>query len=265
MEIIKTNNYDNFELINTENGHNISNRPINWNRVSHLREELKSKNLTSAFMIKVNSKKASKKRYNASGKKYCIVDGQHRFLACKLEELPFHYLVNDTLHLKDVPKAASVSKGWSLRDFLHTYVSEGKNDYIAFEGYMRTNNFAPSLTLVILCGSRSRHSTKSFINGELQITRDWEFSNAFANAISDFGDYINFNRHARFAEALLIAFQNDKYDHQRMMTKVEYLSGKMKRCADTKMHLEQLEEIYNYNSRDKVRLNLLRDIDKGLY
>ena len=50
-----------------------------------------------------------------------------------------------------------------------------------------------------------------------------------------------------------------------MMTKVEYLSGKMKRCADTKMHLEQLEEIYNYNSRDKVRLNLLRDIDKGLY
>jgi len=91
LEIIKTNNYDNFELINTENGHNISNRPINWNRVSHLREELKSKNLTSAFMIKVNSKKASKKRYNASGKKYCIVDGQHRLLACKLEELPFNY------------------------------------------------------------------------------------------------------------------------------------------------------------------------------
>ena len=45
MEIIKTNNYDNFELINTENGHTISNRPINWNRVSHLRDELKSKNV----------------------------------------------------------------------------------------------------------------------------------------------------------------------------------------------------------------------------
>jgi len=31
------------------------------------------------------------------------------------------------------------------------------------------------------------------------------------------------------------------------------------RCSDMRDHLEQIEYIYNYNSKDKVKLNTMRD------
>jgi len=46
-----------------------------------------------------------------------------------------------------------------------------------------------------------------------------------------------------------------------MMKKLEYASGHMKKMPDKRLHLEQLEWVYNYKSRSKVRLNIIRDIE----
>ena len=88
MRIIQTSNYDMFELIE-------SNRPINPTKIDRMRERIKNKNLTSGYNIIVNSKEAGKKRYGTDGTKYPIVDGQHRFISCKLEGQKFYYQVND--------------------------------------------------------------------------------------------------------------------------------------------------------------------------
>ena len=78
MRVYETKNYNSFELI-TEN------RPVDYRKVERMRKQIAKKNLTSSYIINVNSKEASATRYGMDGTKFAVVDGQHRFISCKLE------------------------------------------------------------------------------------------------------------------------------------------------------------------------------------
>ena len=169
-----------------------------------------------------------------------------------------YYQVVDSLTLEDIPRAAAVQSSWKMTDFIHYYATLGVQSYLLFKSYMERNNFAPSSTLSILCGDRRGHVLTRLKNGELEITRNWTVANAFADAITELGEYISFNKQARFLEAYMICFANPEFSHNRMITKLEYLSSKMNREPDTWSHLEQLENIYNYNTKKKVKLNTIK-------
>ena len=252
MRILHTNNYKMFELIK-------ENRPINWPKIERMRIKVREKNLTSAYTIIVNSREAGKERYKTDGTKLPIVDGQHRFVSCKLENKTVYYQINDDVTLEDIPTAASMQNSWKLTDYLHHFCTKEVSEYVKFNEYMTLNEFPPSTTLVILCGDRGSHITNMFKSGKMEVTTAWEFANKFAEAVDDFGAFINFNKHARFIEALHICFEHPKYNHERMMTKIEYLSNKLKRRPDVKSHLEQLEYVYNYKAIKRLKLNTIRD------
>ena len=252
MKVLHTTNFTNFSLIK-------ANRPVDWGKIARLRKEIKRKNLTREYPVNVNSKAASARRYGLDGTKIGIVDGQHRFISCKLEKVPMYYQIVDSLTLDDIPKAAAVQSSWKMKDFIHHYATNGNQEYLLFRSYMERNNFAPSSTLTILCGDRRGHILSRLKNGELKITRHWAVANAFADAIKELGEYISFNKQARFLEAYITCFVNPEYSHSKMITKLEYLSSKMKRVPDTWSHLEQLENIYNYNTKgDKIKLNTIK-------
>ena len=158
MRIYTTKNYNSFELI-TEN------RPVDYRKVERMRKQIAKKNLTSSYIINVNSKEASASRYGMDGTKFAIVDGQHRFISCKLENKKIYYLVNDDLTLDDIPKAASLQNSWKVTDYLHHYAERGFDEYRAFNGYMTRNQFPPSATMMILCGSRGTFISSSLKSG----------------------------------------------------------------------------------------------------
>ena len=249
-----TINFDDFSLIK-------ANRPVDWNKITRMRKEIKRKNLTKEYPVNVNSKTASKRRYGLDGNNMGVIDGQHRYISCKLEKVPMYYQVVDTLTLDDIPRAAAVQSSWKMKDFIHHHATQGKQQYMLFRSYMERNNFAPSSTLTILCGDRTRHTVNRLKNGELNITRNWNEANAFASAIEELGEFISFNKQARFLEAYNICFKNKEFSHSRMITKLEYLSSKMKRMTDTYSHLEQLESVYNFNTKNnKVKLNTIQRV-----
>ena len=243
-----TKDYDDFEMIE-------SNRPINWKKVERMRGEIRNKNLSSAYVVIVNSKTAGKKRYNTSGTKYPVVDGQHRFMSLKLEGKKIYYLVNDNVTLDDIPRAASMQNAWKLNDYIHHFAAPPRNDmkYQLFQSYMQTNKFPASTTAVILLGHRSHPIIDQMKAGVLKFKRNWNSAYKFAECVKDFSKYVNFNKNARFLEAYVRVFDHPDYDHKRMMAKFNYLSNKINRCADAQSFLEQFEYIYNYNARDKVK------------
>jgi len=248
-----TTNFDDFSLI-------AANRPVDWGKIAVLRKELRRKNLTREYPVNVNSRTASKERYGLDGTKG-VVDGQHRYISCKLESVPMYYQVVDTLTLDDIPRAAAVQSSWKMKDYIHHHATKGRKQYMLFSSYMEKNRFAPSSTLTILCGDRSKYTVSKLKTGELNITTDWTVANAFADAIKELGAYISFNRQARFLEAYMICWNNEEFNHERMITKLEYLSSKVKKMTDTYSHLEQLESIYNFNTKtNKVKLNTVNRV-----
>ena len=246
MRIYQTTKYNEFGLIEY-------NRPIDYKKVDRMRESIRQKDLSSSFIIVVNSKEMSKERYGLDGNTYGVVDGQHRFVSLSLEGRKVYYLINDETELDDIPKAASLQDSWKLTDYIHSHSTKGKSQYIALRSYMENNKFPPSSTLVILCGDRGSHVLKQVRDGELQIARDWKESNEIASNIEGMSKYITFARNARFIEAYVQAYDNPEFDHKHMMTKLDYLGSKFRRCASTSDFLEQIEFIYNYKSRNPVQ------------
>ena len=117
MSILNTTNFNDFSLID-------SNRPPDWKKVAKMREEIKRKNLTKEYPLIMNSKAASKRRYGLDGTKIGVVDGQHRFLSCKLEGIKMYYQVSDNVTLDDIPRAAAVQKSWKMTDYIHHHSTE---------------------------------------------------------------------------------------------------------------------------------------------
>jgi len=246
MKVHNTKDYSTFELI-------AENRPVDYRKIQRMRKEIKKKNLTSSYIINVNSKQASSDRYGMDGTKYAIVDGQHRFVSCKLENKEIFYLVNDDLTLGDIPKAASMQNSWKITDYLHHYAERGFEEYKAFNGYMTKNQFPPSTTMMVLCGSRGTYTSSNLKNGELKCATSWRLANNFADGIDEMSRHVKFARNARFIEAFWTMFKHKEYKHSKMMAKMEYMSTQVRKCADRESFLEVLSYVYNYNSRNKVR------------
>ena len=252
MKISETSNYDMFELIE-------SNRPISWTKIDKMRERIKHKNLTSGYNIIVNSKEAGKERYGTDGKRYPIVDGQHRYISCKLEGQKFFYQINDDIELDDIPTAASLQHSWILIDYLHHYSTVGIHAYKQFVGYMNKNEFPPSTTLIILCGGRGVYFKTAFEQGEMKCSQSWLKAEAFAEAVNGTDTkkgvvfYLKYARNSRFVEAFWVLFRHKEYDHPRMMAKLEYLASTMQKCPDKSGFLRELSRVYNYNTRSKLR------------
>jgi hypothetical protein len=78
MRVYETKNYNSFELIS-------ENRPVDYRKVERMRKEIRKKSLMSSYIINVNSKEASSSRYGMDGTKFAVVDGQLRFIWCKLD------------------------------------------------------------------------------------------------------------------------------------------------------------------------------------
>lgn len=247
--VYQTLKYNEFGLIK-------SNRPINPKKVDKMRASINLKNLSRAYPIVVNSKEVSKRRYGLDGNTFAIIDGQHRFTSLSLEGQKIFYNINDEIDLRDIPKAAALQDSWKLTDYIHSYAvsDEDLYSYKALKGYMESNNFPPSSTLVILCGSRDKYVLNQVRNGELEIVRDWKESNEIASNIEDMSKYIAFARNARFIEAYVQAYDTTGFKHNHMMTKLDYLGNKFRRCASTSDFLEQIDFIYNYKSRRPLKL-----------
>ncbi len=70
-----------------------------------------------------------------------VIDGQHRFDACKKLGLPFYYIVIAGYDLKDVQRINSHMKNWTLYDFLNTYIDLFKLGHKEYEDYARLKVF----------------------------------------------------------------------------------------------------------------------------
>ena len=250
----KTQNYNAFQLI-------VENRPINYQHVENLKKQMQDNpNYLKSDPILCNSKEMSNDRYaSADGHAIGIIDGQHRFLAAKAEGKTIYYTINDEISLRDVAVASAYSKKWTLNDYLHYYCVQGLTEYKKFAGYMSRTKFPPSVCQNILQGGRGKYFKTKFETGALECGASTNKAEKFADAVIGTDDkqglteFLTFARKAAFLNAFRVLYKNPKYDHSRMMAKVEYMSTTIRDCPDRAGFLKELSRVYNYNSRDKVK------------
>jgi hypothetical protein len=155
LQLRKTKNYNQFKKLN-------QNRKVNTRQVSNLEKSIQKLDLTMFAPILV------KNNY--------IIDGQHRFEACKNLDKEIYYVELDSMPENEIPTAITLlnsnAKNWSAEDYLNLYCHLQKQDYIIVRDYMKEFEVnSLSVAIYFLSGFSKYKSafSKKFKDGEFEI------------------------------------------------------------------------------------------------
>lgn len=234
----QTSDYDQFSFIE-------SNRDQSRGHVEALKRAYEEMgNFTKVQPILVNDR-------------YQIIDGQHRFTACKELGLPIFFTVVAGLGVKEARNMNLLHRSWRVDDFAHSYATDGDPNYIKYIQLKEDYGFSHSILMAYITGHADRSGTlKDFREGNL-VVEDEAGVRSRLDKLAGVGEYTNLVNNREFGYAMLKAMNVEDYDQKRMVKKVRlHGDAVLKRLGAVDDNLRQLEEVYNYGMRGDNRVRL---------
>jgi hypothetical protein len=195
--VFQTTDYSKFNYLK-------GNRKINLHNLNRLRESLSERQLISTIIV---------------NDKYQIIDGQHRFEACKELGLPVYYVVANGYGLHEVQVLNTNASNWTKKEYLNSYCDLGYDDYLKMREFMgmfpdfslttcyamltQLSNQGGRVKTFTVNGVKKTTSAKDFEKGKFKI-KDWGFAIKSAEKLMMIKPfYDGFNRKS-FVLAMLI-------------------------------------------------------------
>jgi hypothetical protein len=226
MEI--SSNYEKFKLLSF-------NRPISKKAVKVLKESISKIGYVPSKEILVS-------------KDFYIIDGQHRFTACKEMELPIQYVFYEgLLPIVDIVQLCNIGqKNWDRFDYIEMHAKQGKNYYVQMLLFQEMYKFGASNTIVIVSNGRvDASSVRRGIEREPNIHRH-KIAN-FINACSG----LEYYRSKNFIVAVTRLFNKAS---EKQISAILDVSMTIKKQADTSNYVHIFENIINKRSKTKIVL-----------
>ena len=197
--IMVTENYDMFKKIG-------GNRKINKTNYAKIVKSMKEEQLIIPIVV---------------NEKYEIIDGQHRFTACKDLGKPVYFYMVRGYGLDQVKRANIASSNWKKENYLDMFVAEGNEIYKEFEEIKERYDLNISNLLKIFAIVQEKQSARvgyEFENGTFTLDGKMEVLR-FLTALEDF-NFFKFYKSNNFLIAFTRLYFKSEYDHDKMKTKL---------------------------------------------
>ena len=239
-----------FKTGNTDDDYNKfllieSNRLIRPNKIAKLKQEVERKDLTHENEVKVI--------INKDGR-LIVVDGQHSFVNCMELRLPIYYRFSD-MEESDIGAVNSVQDAWNLTDSLHSYCARGIHDYKVLSGFKKQYSYPISTLIGVLSGRNDKSLLQEFKRGEFKATQSLE---SVHDILGKVYEYKQFNdrvyRNRTFLSVYIDLLTHPEFEHDVLIHKVEQIPTRFVNCTKVNDYLRMIENIYNYNNRNPIKL-----------
>lgn len=232
-----TLNYDQFSFFDV-------NRDVNRGHVEAIKAAFEERgNFTAQQPILVNEN-------------YQIVDGQHRFTACKEMGIPIYFTVHAGLTAADALAMNIIHREWRLSDYANYHAKGGNTSYRKFlqlaEDY---EGFSYSVLMTYAKGEQVPGAFGSFRKGDF-VFRDVPGARARLDKLAE---AVNITRvkDQDFALAYLKVMAVQGFDQRRMIRKLEQAGEQIiRRFGNVSEYMRAFEEVYNYQMTERNRLRL---------
>lgn len=238
----QTMDYEQFKFLN-------ANREQNRGHVEALKRAFEEVgNLTKVQPILVNDK-------------YQIIDGQHRFIACKELGLPIYFTMVDGLGVREARSMNILHRNWTTDDYARSYAETGDTNYKKYLELKEDYGFSHSVMLayifnVAINGGGRANPFKTFREGEMVIT-DVPAIKERLDKLAELGEFTPLVTNRTFACAFLRISGAENYNHNRMLKKAKIAGERLfKNYSSFEDSLRMFEEVYNYMQSDSTRVRL---------
>jgi len=240
ITIQKTSDYSQFKTIK-------ENRRPNKNHIARLLKSISKKSLMADMPILVDGEMN-------------ILDGQHRYEACKLIGDPIYFKVSQVTKMEDIPMLNNTTKRWTPEDYLNQYINQGNENYIKFEDFMKWAKM-PSVSIAQKFIKNIKYSHETLdTNGGMNISTAFNTGyfiypnndNEVKMYVLKFCEVDKFcNPNKPYSRSSVIAYdilsQTEGFDHDRMVDKLKSIP--VQPFNNASVLIDHLEKIYNHNMR----------------
>lgn len=195
-----------------------------------------------------------------------IIDGQHRYVACKELGIEPTIIVDGTFDI--VPIINTMQLKWGIKDYVRYYAAKGYEHYIALEQLCKAKNVSPSTAYALITGkSVERPGVERLVKPKTAQQSPIKIGTFKFPDLSEKGlakierriDLI-FELIAKLqlpkTNRLIVAISKlalDKnFSFPMMYTKLDYQMSKVHKCVTIQDYVNLLSGIYNHKNSKKV-------------
>lgn len=225
------------------------NRKINRQHVEEIKESIKTHGYLSCNPIITNANNE-------------IIDGQHRFIACK--ELGVEPMI---LSIKDISESLMVDlnrtqRSWRMEEFINYYAVLGNPNYKILQDFIKETSLAVTPCIMIL--NRNKTEKIKFDNIKrggftVEFEKDspeYEESLYIATVINKISKYMKLPKGNKLiTDVLLSLIKTKEFDLDYFVDKASRYRGELYLCGSFSGYLNLFTRIYNLNKKgDKISL-----------
>lgn len=223
------------------------NREIIKPHVKSLAQKMKENGWIPGSQIKVNAKGE-------------VIDGQHRYLAAKLANVPYEYIVESRAGFDEIQQLNQGQINWTKADHVHGHVAKGNQNYIILADFAkRYPQFRMTEHIMLLMNNFTSVRTNTFEEGHFKVA-DVKTAELWAENLLQLKPYFEkgYNK-SIFVRAVikLLARKPDEFIFSEFLHKVKLRPGMIYLCGSTELYIEMIEKLYNYMRKEKVSLRFL--------
>lgn len=232
--VLETTDYSKFKVLE-------GNRSVIDHRKGKIRKSIKNNGLRFSPII-VNEKME-------------IIDGQGRFEVSKECGYPIKYIISPGMTLDDCIVLNSSTTGWSLNDYIDSYVAQGNSNYSALKSLMTKHPQIPLNAVFFAVSGNSGNGGKAAATireGQLQIDKStYDKVDVLLGYAERFLEKFQTGNKINFLVAVMFCYNVDGVDREKLFTKWDrYALTKTVSTPVVKIYdaLDMLERAYNFKS-----------------
>jgi len=226
--IYETYNYKMFDQIN-------GNRIVNALNYTKLFKSIEEKQLLIPICV---------------NEKMQIIDGQHRFYACKELKKPIQFYIAEGYSLDDVKRANLVGKNWAKTDYLNLFSSQGNLNYKTFAEFLNTYKVNMNDILKIFAYIQDvslKDLSKQFDIGYF-LADGKELVTNFFDCLEDFKLFDKY-RTTQFVGAFMKLYFHKDYSHEKMKERLIKRGSQVGKKGSIDEYLLMLtKDIYSFGA-----------------
>lgn len=191
------------------------------------------------------------------GAKFVVIDGHHRLAAAKRIGIPVFYVVEPEANAQTMASVNAHVKTWGTIDYIRMYSLRGVKDYQNLMRYVEIG--IPCLMAASMLhghAALSGNVTELIKQGEFKI-RTTDHINRIYRMIEEFSGSNPVVKHRAFIASLSECLLTPEFEFDRFKRRFEESPSMIQKASNKDLQLLQIEELYNFRSREKVPLAFL--------
>jgi hypothetical protein len=216
----------------------VGNRPVNELHLQRLIKNFKDNYLGTTIIVNEN---------------YEIIDGQHRYFACKKLGLDFNVEIKKGFGVKEMQVLNANAKNWTCFDYLESYIVQNNENYKILKNYMKKYKLPITICIQLLGGCVNGDGVKIFQNGKFEV-KELREAEILGESLQTIGLFYKDYTRRSFVNAIIKLNKNKDFDIDEFIEKIQGCD--IKTYSKVEDYITRIEQIYNYRRRNKVNLRI---------